>query len=373
MFWRVNMMKRIFVRICIALVPLLLAGPIFAGAAAIENSHSLPEYAAKYRRLHQMNGDVVGFAVADLNRDGQQEIALLFREWLEIGRFQNGVYSRIASLQLPAFSQALGIASDDLDGDGRSELYLTLVSDFNAASMLVEYRGKGLKVIQSNIPYLLRSIQLPGHKPMLIGQQLAGGDHVEPVYISAIWRMGMRDGKIHSNERLDFPRGVNIFSLQPFSGNNGQLLFADLSPTHRLAVYTRESQIWKSEQKFGGTTNSFEVVDIPSAGSYSTVPVLIDPRLELGPDDVLLVPRNEGRNLNNHYANFGPSQLVAMRWEDNGLQEYWHTKVQEGGMIDFRLADADNDGENELVMAVIDAPPKTTSRGKASLLVYELR
>lgn len=366
-------MKRLVVKICLIQVCLLLAVPLFGWAAAMGNGALQQQAPPAWQRLHEMNGDIVGIAVADLDHDGQQELALLFPEYLEVGRIQQGAYSRIDSLQLPAFSRALGIDSADLDGDGRFELYLSLVTDFEATSMRVEYRDQGLKVTQGSIRYLLRSIQLPGGKVLLLGQQLFGGKQVDPVYNATIWRMALLDGKVRSSERLDYPRGVNILSLQPFAGGEGQLLFADISATRRLRVHDRQHQLWKSAAIFGGTPISFDVEDIPSAGTYTTVPVLIEQRLETGPAGVLLVPRNGGRSFNTRYTNFGPSQLVAMRWQGDRLQEIWHTKEQDGGMIDFRWADVDNDGEKELVMAIVDAPPKATSRGKASLLTYEIQ
>jgi hypothetical protein len=56
------------------------------------------------------------------------------------------------------------------------------------------------------------------------------------------------------------------------------------------------------------------------------------------------------------------------------LDEAWTTKPQFGYLADFRLADADNDGQKEVVMAVgFSGKLKFLSQRRSTLVVYELQ
>jgi len=324
-------------------------------------------------KLAETGGDILGIEILDLDSDGQQEVALLYPRYLELGRLALGIYTRIDQLKLPAFARALTIDGVRLTERGHYVLAVSLVADYRPSSLLVEVREGALEIIQKRIGLLLRRIDLPAGEPVLVGQRLANNQNLRPTYLSPKYRVEFAGGKIQASEQLDYPEQVDLFGFQPFVAKDGHMLYADISEAHKINVYDSATKIWESQQRFGGTTVGFEVVDSAGGNSISTVEVLIEPRLDLGPDGELLVPLNEGAKLTDRYSNFGPSQVIAMHWSDGSLRELWRTPQQEGGMVVFRLADVDNDGVDELVVAIVDSPPGPSSPGKGSLIVHELQ
>lgn len=320
--------------------------------------------------LRKMRGDAVGVEVAELDGDGQLETAILFRDHLEVGRYHEGQYQGIDRFELPSFAKGIALDAVDLDGDGKAELYLSVVKDFKAESLAVALSGGILQVRQKNIPFLMHRLIMPDGEKLLLGQQLEGGSRI---YSSSIFRLENVGGRVTSSGRFQYPWRSTLFGLQPFQLDESGLKFANLGTDQVLQVLLPNGDIvWESSQEFGGTTVGFDIVDNPGGASYATEQVLIKPRIEPGPDGLLLVPQNDGKSFTSLLSNFGPSRLVAMRWQDGRLQEEWKTTDQEGGMVDFRLADVDNDGVDELAIAVIDSTPGAMSKGQARVVVFEL-
>ena len=61
-----------------------------------------------------------------------------------------------------------------------------------------------------------------------------------------------------------------------------------------------------------------------------------------------------------------------MKWDGVTLHEEWQTADQAGYLADFTLADADNDGEIELVMAIKFQHQNILQKGRSSIVIYEL-
>ena len=83
-------------------------------------------------------------------------------------------------------------------------------------------------------------------------------------------------------------------------------------------------------------------------------PIYIQQRLLSLPDGNILVPQNEGSRLLKNYHNFSKSRIIAMKWDG------------------FALADADNDGKDELVTVVKYSEKNLLQKGRSNIVIYEL-
>jgi hypothetical protein len=61
-------------------------------------------------------------------------------------------------------------------------------------------------------------------------------------------------------------------------------------------------------------------------------------------------------------------------WEEDNLVPQWKTKEIKGYISDYQLKDADNDGEEELVAAVVNYTGSSLlgSKGTSNILFYKL-
>jgi len=50
---------------------------------------------------------------------------------------------------------------------------------------------------------------------------------------------------------------------------------------------------------------------------------------------------------------FTASEIYSLEWNGMGMAENWKTQKINGYVADYQLKDIDNDGQNELVLAVV--------------------
>ena len=63
---------------------------------------------------------------------------------------------------------------------------------------------------------------------------------------------------------------------------------------------------------------------------------------------------------------------MALTWNGHAMDESWRTASQQGYLGDFVVADADNDGANDLVMAVKFKHEGYLNKARSSIVIYAL-
>ncbi|MBE0501797.1 MAG: VCBS repeat-containing protein, partial [Desulfuromonadales bacterium] len=322
------------------------------------------------RTVNEFNGDVVGLEVADFDGDGQQETAILDRSGkLTLYRHTLTGLETLTSITLHQADKYLAIDYADLDGDGLPEIYLTAINNMLPAALRLEFKKRVLKVTQDNIAYFLRAVEHPGEGRVLLGQ--AGGSKHED-FGHKIYHMHLKQNKLSAGAVYPTPWKVKLFGFAPFSSTNGQLLYANLSVKNKLRILQADGEeLWQSSQVYGGSRNFFQRPDFSGGPGDSLHDVFITPRLESGTQDIILVPSNAGQGIIAQTSNLGPGSIYAMQWDRRGMSEVWHTRPQNGYLADFRLADIDNDGQQELALLMVINDKGFFSKGRASLVIYE--
>ena len=117
-------------------------------------------------------GSPSGVTVADLDGDGNQETAVVLDNKIVIARIVDGEFIELAEVPIPIRLQVLGIDALDLDGNGRAELYLSALDEYQASSLVVEMVGDSYEIVIDYIRWLLRVVAFPGQaRPVLLGQR----------------------------------------------------------------------------------------------------------------------------------------------------------------------------------------------------------
>ena len=59
-------------------------------------------------------------------------------------------------------------------------------------------------------------------------------------------------------------------------------------------------------------------------------------------------------------------------WEDGALTTNWKTREINGYISDYQIKDVDNDGEEELVVSVVDLGGTMNRKGTSNILFFKL-
>ncbi|TLM64240.1 MAG: VCBS repeat-containing protein [Deltaproteobacteria bacterium] len=322
----------------------------------------------------RQEGHPIGLEVGDMDGDGKKEVAVAFKDRLEVSRIDAGNLRPVARYDFPVSRKALSLDGLDLNGDGRMELYLSSVQMLEVRSLLVELRDGQLLAVNQDIPWFTRSVILPGEGRVLLGQELdpqSNGKFGE--FAGPLFRLSRAGDTVQKGATIAIPKGVELFGFS-FLENNGQSLLASLTIDDKLKLVDPTGRtLWESSENFGGSETAFER-QLQDAGAMNRF-AFLKARLEPLPDGTVLVPVNEGIRATSLFRQFRNSHLRAVGFDGYSMVEKWRTRPQGGYLADFRVADADNDGADEIVMVVMFSHGGMFDGGygNSAVLVYELQ
>ncbi|MBW2649365.1 MAG: hypothetical protein JRC53_06120 [Deltaproteobacteria bacterium] len=185
------------------------------------------------------------------------------------------------------------------------------------------------------------------------------------------------DGKYTEGKRMSIPQGLSVYGLTIGSlGENKVNRVIALDNYGHICIYkkTKESAyfkihvmggsdklIWKGDEVFGGSNNYFYFGDVLETTDNKSGPekVFIKERILTydidgnGKKEIIVVKNLSpiGRVMKN-VRTFTRSEIYNLGWDGLGLAENWRTKKIQGYVADYQIKDIDNDGKDEVVLAV---------------------
>ena len=313
-------------------------------------------------------GSPVGITVDDFDNDGKLETAIAFNNELLITRIDQGKLLQLAKIDFPAGIELLSVDSLDLDNNGFPEIILSAVNDTNVSSQIIEFTKDRYQRTVTDIDWFLRVVEFPDKGKILAGQALQDRDMP---FSSPLFQLYRKGDELKAGEQLDTPPGISVFSFIPFKDENGNTLFAYISTGDILSIATPEGQkFWESSDSFGGSETKFYTSK--EMNNELLKATFIQQRLLKLPDGGFLTAQNEGSRAFMNYRNFDKSRVLALRWSGFAPQEIWRTADQAGSLGDYTLADADNDGDIELVMAMKFNKGTILQKSRSTIAIYEL-
>ncbi len=313
----------------------------------------------------------VGLATADLTGDGRTEIAVALENELRIMRMTAGQFAAVGAVDFPAGTRLLGIDAQDLNNDGQAELYITAVIDHDLRSQVVEFRNGRFERVITMVNWFMRVVDLPGEGAVLLGQRMSRSN--EP-FSPPVFRIERNRDRLSRGAALVLPARVNLFSMLPVTAASGESIYVSLSAGDRLQlVNSSNDRLWRSSDYFGGSDISF--YNRPESEATQRVPVAIQQRLTPLASGEILTVQNQGSRLLQGLRSFTDAQLVAFEWDSSSLQlnERWRTPLQKGYIADFIVADIDDNGELELLVAMRFQEKNILQRGHSALMVFKLQ
>ena len=315
-----------------------------------------------------LDGSPVGITVADFDHDGRIETAIAFESELLIARISQGEFQQIATIDIPTGIKLLSVDSLDLSHNGFPEIFLSGISGNDVNSQIVEFKDGSYQRTATGIRWFLRVVNIPDTGNVLAGQLFGSWENP---FSTPVVELQYQDGSLASQGPLNVPRNINVFSFIPFVGTDNKELFAYVSTSDFLNISTLKGEnLWESSENFGGSETRFYPAQKQNNTELIT-PTYIQKRILLLPSGELLTAQNEGPRVFKGYRNFDKSRVVALQWNGFAPQETWRTSNQNGYLADFSVADADNDGQPEIVMVMEFKQGSLFQKGRSTVVIYE--
>jgi hypothetical protein len=313
----------------------------------------------------------IGLAATDFDGDGQVEIARAFIDRLEIARLVGDDFERLTTHKFREEQKVIALATLDLNKNGRAELFVTTVVEDEVRAEVLEFSDGAYHVIAQNQPWFLNTISLPGNGAVLLGQRR---DRSYSGFSPEIYQLEWKEGLLSESVSFPLPEHATLYSLVPLP-TAGKDRFARINADGRLEVFSHDDDaLWVSDEK-GESETGFLQADAQNPGFDEEFlhRVFLPTPLISGPDNTIITAMNSGRTGVAKFRQMQSVTLTGWRWQNQEFQPLWQMSEMDGYIPALAIADADNDGRDELVLLIAHPNSSFFGARKSVIKLLELK
>ena len=312
-----------------------------------------------------------GMDIGDVNGDGLNETVIIDSNSIYIYQKKGDDFRLLEKITGSRSDRYIALDIADIKQSGTKQIFVTNMNIDTPASFVLEYRDKKFTRLASELPWFLRVINTSSGEPMLLGQRRG----INKLFESDIYEILWINGQYREGKKMRIPWGLSVYGLtiDNLSDGSKEKIVA-LTDDDYLYVMDetdkRLSQVrsfaggkeilWKSEENFGGSNTYIEAKTMDRITQDYERYTYINSRIitydmnKTGKRDIYLVKNisSSGRVLQNIKL-FTSAEIYNLTWDGLGMLENWRTKKINGYVADYQFKDIDNDGENEIVLALV--------------------
>jgi TolB-like protein len=312
-----------------------------------------------YKKSQTFGFEVKGLDIGDVDGDKKNELVVMDKNNLYVFKYDGEKMSLFKKIEAGDENNFLTLDVADLNRNGHAEIIVTSIVEDDLRSFILEYEEGRFKKIAENSNWFFRVLGYPKEGPILLGQRRGSdGLPVDPVY-----RMVWKKKSFEKGPKMPFPKGTGIFGVAAADiRGNGKTEFITVDKFDRLSILSEDGKIqWKSFDRFGGTDNYYDTKKKQYYDYRESWPwrVYIPGRVlvkNLEGDGIpqIIVNKNEPTNrLFGRAKSYENGEIYCLTWDDGDLVTSWKTRPIRSYIADYQVKDVDNDGNEELVIAVV--------------------
>ncbi|MEK6709318.1 MAG: FG-GAP-like repeat-containing protein [Nitrospinota bacterium] len=330
-----------------------------------------------------------GLAVADVNGDGKNEVVIITQTQLIVYQFSEGRMRELARYDDGRTNDFRWVDAADMNGNGRAEIYIANYRFGGLFSMVLEMKGSGFEKLADNVGAFFRLIpvrrgergaKIPDADAYLLLGQVQG---LDKPFAGPVQRYRWSDNKLAPAAPYGLPPNLTILGFGLWDlDKDGTPDVIEVGDDDKVRVYSRRGeQRFASATRYGGAVHTFYSTKDPMTtqeelgGRSPDLPirsrVLVADVDGDGVDEVLVIANEYSATRLVPGLGVTGGQIAALIWDGSGLSEVWRTTKAEKGIVDFALADADNDGVVDLVVITTGSGPLREK--KSTLYIYKTK
>jgi TolB-like protein len=325
-----------------------------------------------FKRSQTSGFEIKGLDIGDVDGDKKNEVVIMDEHNLYVFKYDGEKLTLFQKIETGYQYTFLTLDVADVNRNGVAEIIVTAVVEDDVRSFILEYEQGKFRKITEKSNWFFRVLDHPKDGPTLMGQRRGSeGIAVGPIY-KFIWQKK----SFEKGPKLPFPKETNIFGLALANiRDKDKSDFIVLDDLDRLRIVDQANgkYLWSSGDHFGGSNNFYDTwkkKDLDyRVGTAPVWRVYIPGRIvtkDLDGDGFYEVIINQnsssGTKLFDRVRKFNKGVIYNLAWDDTALAPNWKTREINGYISDFQMKDVDNDGEEELVIAVV-LPPEEGVEG----------
>jgi len=343
-------------------------------------------------KSQQFSNEFKGIDIGDVNGDGLNETVIIDSHTIFIYQKKGSDFRLIQQITGKSYENYISVDVADINGNGIKEVIVTNYSGGIVDSFIVEFRNGKFVTIAANLRWFMRVIDNASGMPLLLGQRRG----VDKPFDTPIHEIRWQDGKYREGQKMQIPEGLSVYglTLDRFGSGGTEKIIAlnqddylnifeqTDKPLSRVAIFGGSKELlWKSEDVFGGSNTYIDPISErrKEASESDNVTTYINLRIVTydtnkdGKREIIIVKNisSAGRTFQ-QLKLFTSAEVYNLEWDGMGLVENWRTKKISGYVADYQFKDIDNDGENEVVLALVLATGVST-KGRSVVVSYSLK
>jgi TolB-like protein len=326
--------------------------------------------------------EMKGLDIGDVDGDKKNELVFMDSNSIYIFRYNGERLTLFQKLELDPGNSFLTLDVANVNRRGPAEIIVTNLVDDNLRSFILEFEEGRFKKIHEKTGWFFRVLEHPKDGPILMGQAMdAYGIISGPIY-----RLDWKKTTFEQGPKMPFPTGTKLFGLTLVDAKPpGVLTPLIVDEFNRLRLLgPRGNYTWSSFDSFGGTETFYETkktkIEAYRGNDSPAYRVYIPGRIlyrDLDGDGIneLIINRNIsgfGTTMFERAKSYDKSEVVNMIWDENNFLKIWQTREMDGYIADYQVRDVDNDGRDELVVALVNRSDAFERKKTSTVYFYEL-
>lgn len=315
-----------------------------------------------YKKSQSFNFEIKGLDIGDVDGDKKNEMVVMDSHNLYVFKYDGEKLNLFQKIEIGYQHEFLTLDVRDINRNGFAEIIVTSVVEDNLQSFILEFEQGKFRKITEKAGWYFRVLEHPKDGPILMGQKMGS----DGVFVGPVYQFLWKKKSFEKGPKMPFPKETILFGLTMADlrgdGKPYTILFDQLE---RLVVLSPDGkQLWKSSDRYGGTNNFYDTkkkkpeayrpMDAPPFRVYIPGRILVR---DLDGDGLpeIIVNKNEFKTgtLFERLRSYEKGEILNLIWEENGLVINWKTRELKGYIADYQIKDAENSGEEQLIVAVV--------------------
>jgi len=331
--------------------------PAFVAAAGAAKSDASTSTSWRSPNIKSL---VTGIDIGDVDNDGRQEIVIAQNKLITINRLENGRMVKLSEVGETRNDLYIGVDVGDVNGNGTDEIYVSSLGGGKTNivnSFVIEYNGSTYDVLYGPDNWFYRVAKTVDRGTILLGQRHRSG--VESIFAEPIHQMNWEGGRIVSGKQILEGGVANLMGVAyndiTHSGMSTVVAYSDWD---RLRIYSGSGNMtWEDGDRTGGNLLSFSLPKLEAGEpnrQFFPLRIRTTDVDRDGKPEVLVARHDElAKSMLKTFRQFKNGSMQLLSWDGKGLNPKWSTQAFDGRISDFVVGDFDNDGQDELVIAVV--------------------
>jgi len=331
---------------------------------------------AQFWRSRSIRQRINGIAIGDIDSDGNQETVIITEHSVEVYRLEKKRFFKVKTIADHHLDNLIGVDVADINANGYPEIFVTSLNPHRnmVNSFVLEFNGQAYTEIVTDSRWHFRVVDHPERGQILLGQR----QKTSSIFTGQIYEMIWENSGYVPADKVMHPRRTNVMGFAVGDAMNDD---TEVSVTYNDLDYLRISRLsgkeeWKDSEHSGRRMEYFVTSNLTSEFQEKDYyPMRI----------VIMDINGDGKNEVITVKNYMLSELISYRvltkgeievrsWDEIGLAVYWRTRKLTGYFSDFAMGDFDNDGNDELVAAlVMKTGTVVLTDAKSKVIAYELQ